>query len=155
MRELVKLPNKLLRQKSMPVKEIDAEIKALVKDMVEYIQMHRADEVKPLSVSAPQMGEMVRVIAFRRNPLSMEEDDIQVLINPEIVYEKGMYMVNEGCLSMPGKSFTLKRAKLVKVRGLTLDGTERSFRGRDLLAEVFQHEINHLDGILIDRIGRH
>ena len=154
MRELVKVPSKLLRQKSKPVKKIDSKIKALAKDLVEFIQLHRADEIRPLSLSACQLGELVRVIAFRRNSLSMEEDDIQVLINPEIIYSKGRYLVNEGCLSMPDKSFPVRRAKIVKIRGLTLDNEIRSFRGRDLLAEAFQHEMNHLDGILIDQIGR-
>ena len=152
MRELIKLPNPLLRQKSQPVKRIDSKVKSLAKDMVEFMQLRQGDKFRPIGLSAPQLGDLLRVIAFSRNPMSGEED-IQVLINPELVYHKGSHLVSESCLSLPGKVFTLRRAKLVKIRGLTLDKVVRSFRARDLLAQVFQHELNHLDGILIDQVG--
>jgi len=154
MRKLVKVPNKLLRQKSEPVKKIDSEIKALASDMVEFMHLRQDDKLHPIGLSAPQLGELLRVIAFSRNPMFIEGDEIQVLINPELVYQKGSQLVSESCLSLPGKEFTLQRAKLVKIRGLTLDGVQRSFRGRGLLAQVFQHELNHLDGILIDRLSK-
>jgi len=154
MRKLVKVPNKLLRQKSEPVKTIDSEIKALASDMVEFMHLHQVDKLQPVGLSAPQLGELLRVIAFSRNPMFIEGDDIQVLINPELVYQKGSQLVSESCLCLPGKVFTLQRAKLVKIRGLTLDGVKRSFRGRGLLAQVFQHELNHLDGILIDKLSK-
>lgn len=153
MRELITLPNQLLRQKSMPVKSIDSKIKALASDMVEFIQLYRADKLRPIGLSACQLGELVRVIAFRQNPVSLDEEDIQVVINPELVYAKNNCLVRESCLSIPGKEFTLRRAKIVKIRGLTLDGELRSFRGRGLLAQVFQHALNLLDGTLIDLIG--
>ncbi|MBA7668249.1 Peptide deformylase [subsurface metagenome] len=153
MRELVKLPNPLLRQKSKPVKTIDSKIKALASEMVEFIQLRQADKMRPIGLSACQLGELVRVIAFSRNPMSIEED-IQVLINPELVYAKSSHLVIESCLGIPGKEFTLRRHKIVKIRGLTLDGVGRSFRGRGLLAQVFQHELNHLDGVLIDQIRK-
>lgn len=153
MRELVKLPDELLRQKSEPVKKIDKRIKELAQEMVEFMRHHPADSLRPIGLSAVELGELVRVIAFRRNPTSPEAD-IQVLINPELVYQKGHRLVYESCLSIPGKRFTVRRAKLVKIRGLTLDGTMRSFRGRDILAQVFQHELNHLDGILLDTLVR-
>ena len=151
MKELLTVPNPLLRQRSKPVKRIDSKIKALANEIVQFMQLHRADKIRPISLSACQLGELVRVIAFRRNSVSIDEDDIQVLINPTLVYAKGVHPVIEACLSIPGKKFTLRRAKLVKIRGLTLDGKERSFRGRDLLAQVFEHELNHIDGVLIDQ----
>lgn len=154
MRELVKLPNPLLRQRSQPVKKIDSEIKALASDMVEFMQLRQVESFRPIGLSAPQLGELLRVIAFSRNPMFIEGDDIQVLINPELVYQKGSQLVRESCLSLPGKVFTLQRAKLVKIRGLTLDGVKRSFRGRGLLAQVFQHEIDHLEGLLIDKLDK-
>ena len=153
MRELVKLPSELLRQRSKPVKRIDSEVKGLAKEMVEFIHLRQDSKLRPVGLAAPQLGELVRVIAFSRNPMSIEED-IQVLINPELVYQKGNHLVRESCLSIPGKEFILRRAKIVKIRGLTLDKVVRSFRARDLLAQVFQHELNHLDGILIDQIGK-
>jgi len=151
-RELIKLPNPLLRLKSQPVKKIDRGVKELALEMVDFMRLHRGDAARPVGLSAVQLGELVRIIAFRGNPQSQEELRVQVLINPELVYEKGHQVVNESCLSIPGRTFALRRAKIVKIRGLTLDGVVRSFRGRDLLALVFQHEIGHLDGILIDKL---
>ncbi len=148
MRELIKLPNELLRQKSQPVKKIDRGIKELALEMVDFMRLHRGDAARPVGLSAVQLGKLVRVIAFSRNPESPEGMQVQVLINPEVVYLKGHQVV-----SIPGRTFALRRAKLAKIRGLTLDGTMRSFRGRDILAQVFQHELNHLDGILIDTLG--
>jgi len=152
-RELITLPNEILRGKSEPVKDIDSEIKALAGEMIEFMRLNQKNDWKPIGLSAVQLGELVRMFAFYTNP-PVENGDIQVLINPELVYEKGNYLVKESCLSLPGRTFVLKRAKIVKVRGLTLDGTSRTFRGRDLLAQVFQHEIDHLNGILIDQLGK-
>lgn len=152
--ELITLPNPLLRQKSKPVKTVDSEVKALARELVQFIQLHRADNIRPISLSACQLGELVRLIAFKRNPISLDEDDTQVLINPILVYAKGSHLVPESCLSIPGKAFTLRRARIVKIRGLTLDNVQKSFRAHDLLAQVFQHELNHLDGILIDQIEK-
>ncbi|GAJ00068.1 unnamed protein product [marine sediment metagenome] len=154
MRELIKLPDELLRQKSEPVETIDRGIKELALEMVDFMRLHRGDELRPIGLSAVQLGELVRVVAFRGNPQSQEELQVQVLINPEVVYLKGHQIVHESCLSIPGRTFALKRAKIIKIRGITLDGVVRSFRGRDILAQVFQHELNHLDGILIDTLVR-
>jgi len=148
--ELVKVPSQLLRQRSKEVKEIDS-IRELAQEMVDFLNSHHTDEPAPIAVSAPQLGQLVRVIAFRRN--AAPDGDIQVLVNPTLVYAKGFHIVTEECLSLPGKSFMVRRHKIVKIRGLTLNGEQRSFRGRDLLAQVFQHELGHLDGILIDKIG--
>lgn len=153
MRELVKVPSRLLRQKSKPVKTVDSEIRALARDLVQFMVLHQGNKLKPISLSAPQLGELVRMIAFRRNPISIDEDDIQVLINPTIVYAKAFCLVVESCLSIPRKEFTVRRPKIIKIGGLTLDGVGRSFRGRGLLAQVFEHELNHLDGLLIDQHG--
>ncbi|GAI63255.1 unnamed protein product [marine sediment metagenome] len=152
MRELVKLPNELLRQKSEPVETIDRGIRELALEMVDFMRLHRGDAANPVGLSAVQLDELVRVITFRGNPQSQEELQVQVLINPEVVYLKGHQIVNESCLSIPGRTFTLRRAKLVKIKGLTLAGEMRSFRGRDILAQVFQHELNHIDGVLIDKL---
>ena len=154
MTELIKVPSRLLMQKSKPVEKVDSKIKSLANDMVQFIQLHRDDKEWPAGLAACQLGKLLRIIAFRRTPASFEEDDIQVVINPKLVYAKGNYLILESCLSIPGKVFVLRRAKIVKIRGLTLDGEERSFRGRDLLAQVFQHELNHLDGVLIDQVGK-
>lgn len=151
MAELVKVTSKQLRQKSKEVEDLDS-IRGLSQEMVDFLVAHATDKPAPIGVSAPQMGKLVRVMAFRRN--ASPDGDIQVLINPTLVYSKGFHVVREGCLSLPGKLFMVRRPKTVKIRGLTLDGEQRSFRGRDELAQVFQHELDHLDGILIDQVGK-
>lgn len=151
MAELVKVPSELLKQKSEPVKNIDS-IRELAQEMVDFLKSHATDVPPPVAVSAPQLGKLVRVIAFRRN--ATPDGDIQVVVNPTFVYGKGAHVVSESCLSLPGKRFALRRHKIVKIHGVTLDGTERSFRGRDVLAQVFEHELGHLDGILIDKVGK-
>ncbi|GAI83096.1 unnamed protein product, partial [marine sediment metagenome] len=102
MRELIKLPDELLRQKSQPVETIDRKIKELALEMVDFIRLHRGDAASPVGLSAVQLGELVRVIAFRGNPQSQEELQVQVLINPELVYHKGHQVVSESCLNIPG-----------------------------------------------------
>lgn len=153
MRDLVKLPNVLLRQPSLPVDVIDSSVKELAREMTEFILRHQDVKIRPVGLSAVQLGELVRMFAFVDNPEAGKdvEASVQVVINPELVYMKGIHRVTEGCLSVPGKTFELKRAKIVKVRGLNLDGQVRSFRGRDFLAQVFQHEYDHLEGILVDQ----
>jgi peptide deformylase len=151
-RELIKLPNYLLRQKSQPVVAIDSAIKGLAEEMIQFILQHQNVKIKPVGLSAVQLGEPVRMFAFVTNPEAGRDVlvDTSIVINPEMVYMKGSHRVTEACLSVPGKTFNLKRAKIVKIRGLGLDGEIHSFRGRDFMAQVFQHEYDHLDGILID-----
>jgi len=149
--ELVKAPSELLRRRSKLVKDIDS-IRELAQEMVDFLHSHAADVPPPISVSAPQLGQLVWVIAFRRN--ATPNGAIQVLINPTLVYGKGFHLVPESCLSLPGKVFMVRRHKTVKIRGLTLDGEQRSFRGRDVLAQTFEHAIDQLNGILIDQVGK-
>ena len=151
--EIVTVPNTILRKKSELIKKITPTVKKVAKEMITFMDSHSEDEKKPIGISACQLNHSLRVIAFRRNSGSMDREDIQVLINPELIYAKKQHNVTESCFSLPGKIYGLKRSKVVKIRGLTLDGTSHSFRGRDLLAQVFQHELNHLDGVLIDTIG--
>ncbi len=151
--ELVKAPDPILRQASKPIGKITPKVKELAEEMVNFMDDHSKDATKPIGLSACQLGHSVRMIAFWSNPQSLGREDIVILINPEFVYTKGHHTVNESCLSLPGKFYLIKRYKLVKIRGLMPNGTSRSFRGRDLLGQVFQHELNHLDGVLIDSIG--
>jgi peptide deformylase len=155
MRELVKLPSSVLRKPSKSVGKIDSKIKMLAGDLVDFIQQHQKDKFRPVGLSAIQLGVPVRMFAFVTNPEAGEDviPDIEVIINPELVYAKDKRLVRESCLSMPGKIFTLQRAKVVKIKGLNLAGENRSFRGHGLLAQCFQHELNHQDGILLDHIS--
>lgn len=151
--ELVVAPASILRKKSEEVKKITPKTIKIAEEMVNFLHEHSSDNPMPIGLSACQLGHSIRIIAFRQNPMLKDRNDIIVLINPVLVYGKGQHVVGEGCLNLPGKTYLLKRSKIVKIRGMTLDGSPRSFRGRDTLAQVFQHELEHLDGVLIDSIG--
>lgn len=151
--EIVVVPATILRKKSLTIKEITPKVKDLALEMVNFMDSHSKDDRFIVGLSAIQLGHPVRMITFRSNPESLNKDDIVVLINPVLVYAKKQYTVREGCLSIPGKIYSVRRSKIVKIRGKTLDNVPHSFRGRDLLAQVFQHELDHLDGVLIDSIG--
>jgi len=153
MRRLLIVPSPILRQKCEPMVDSYQELRSLVQDMADYMYDHRNGEIAPIGLAAPQLGESVRVMVFYLNSEFRERDGIQELINPTILRTKKLIKRTETCLSIPGKVFSLKRYDIVKIQGFTLDGRSRTFRSRGLLAQVFQHEVNHLDGVLIDEIG--
>ena len=143
MRKLLVVPDLRLRQKSEPVKSIDAYVKELAQEM-----LMRLSPMKAVGFSAVQFGELIRLIVVRVRGLEV------VLVNPEIVKQVGEHVVREGCKSVPGKLFAVKRPKIVKVRGLNLDGQVKAVKGRDFLAQALAHEVDHCDGVMIDKIGR-
>lgn len=139
-RELLTIPDMRLRQKCKSIENIDSYVKELAQEMLSQLTPRKA-----VGFAAPQFGELVRLIVVRVRGLEV------VLINPEVVKTRGEHVAVEGCRSIPGKLFAVPRPKLVKVRGLGLDGQVHSVKGHDLLAQVLLHEMNHLDGLLIDR----
>ena len=151
LREVLKFPDKRLREISTPIDEISDEIRELAHDLLEVMY----DE-PGIGLAAPQLGETVRLIVVdtewtaqdaERNPL--------VLINPEIVERCGKIVWNEGCLSVPDFEADVQRMANVRLRALNLEGEEVEIDASELQAVCFQHEIDHLDGILfIDRISR-
>ena len=151
LREVLKFPDKRLRTVSEPIAEVTDEIRALANDMLEVVY----DE-PGIGLAAPQVGEPVRLIVVdtqwtqdgaERNPL--------VLVNPEIHDPQGRIVWTEGCLSVPDFEAEVERAERVRLRARDLDGNEITIEASDLQAVCFQHEIDHLDGILfIDRISR-
>ncbi len=96
-----------------------------------------------VGLAAPQVGVPLRVIVIG----IPEEKDI-VLINPEIVRRKGERMVTEGCLSIPGYFGVVKRAESVRVKARDVRGRETKINADELLAQVLEHEIDHLNGVL-------
>ena len=94
-------------------------------------------------LAAPQVGVQKRVFVYDVG------DGPEVLINPEIVESEGEWYHDEGCLSIPGLRLGIIRPQRVHLRGLDLDGNERSLEGEDFLGRVFQHEVDHLDGVLM------
>ena len=152
-RELRTVPDKILRVPCEPVKDINDEVKSIAEDLVDFLCDHRTDDPFPCSISAPQLGESIRVMAFYHNPSYRQREGIDVLINPELTKASKFAILTETCLSIPGKEFAVRRAKRVKVKGLNIYGKFKSYKATDLFAQILQHEIDHLDGKLIDKTG--
>jgi len=135
---------KFLRKRSGMVSGIDAEIKVLVSDMIETMNAH-----KGVGLAAPQVGVLKRIIVIKVN-----DKDIP-LINPFIAGKsKETGLLEEGCLSLPGRSLEIKRFTEVDVKALDIDGNELNINLEGLLARIFQHELDHLDGkLILDRVS--
>ena len=162
--KILTYPDPVLRKKCDPVEEIDDALIQLLDDMVD--TMYQAPGI---GLAAPQVGVTKRVIVADIKPReraeeSTEEQEILLppdrselieLINPEIVFSDGEIVGEEGCLSIPGFVSDVKRKYEVVVEGYNRDGELIEIKCEDLLAREFQHEIDHIDGILfIDRLGR-
>ena len=150
LRDIIILPDKRLRQKSEPVKAVNAEVRALVDDMFE--TMYKAPGV---GLAAIQIGVAQRIVTVDTAKKD-EPKQPQVFINPEIVWtseEKNTY--EEGCLSIPEYYEEVERPSEVKVRFMDLQGKAQEVAAEGLLATVLQHEIDHLNGVLfIDHISK-
>ena len=145
LREIVKYPDPVLEQPGEPVTEFNDELARLVDDMFE--SMYAA---KGIGLAAPQIGLSKRLTVIDLSFKEKREDRI-VLINPEIVSREGKQYEEEGCLSLPEIREKVSRAARVRVRAQDLKGRWFETDGEELLARAFQHEIDHLDGILFFR----
>jgi peptide deformylase len=132
------VPDPVLRQKAKRVRSIDKSIHRLIDNMVE--TMHAASGV---GLAAPQVGIPLRVIV-----IGLPEEEELALINPQIVRKTGERLVHEGCLSIPGYFAQVRRAEVVRVKGLDYTGKEIRLRANELLAQALEHEIDHINGIL-------
>ncbi len=153
-RDVVTSENPLLRQKSKRVTSFSSALERLVDDMFD--TMHAANG---LGLAAPQIGALQRVFVVELPEELDEEGQVTmpaeryVLVNPEIVRRRGQQEMVEGCLSVPGFRGMVKRSTQVVIKGQDLKGHGVRYRAEGLLAQAFQHELDHLDGILyIDRI---
>lgn len=136
----------VLRMKPKPVEDIDDKIKTLVTDMIE--TMYDAPGV---GLAANQIGVMKQIAVFDAH----DELGPRVMINPEILELSGEWNYEEGCLSVPGYSWEIKRPAFARVRALDLDGEEVEYAGDGVLGRVLQHEIGHLQGgLLIDVLDK-
>jgi len=146
-RKLLVVENRLLRKKSEPVKTIDG----VVREVAEFLEYQMTLEHYGRGASgfaAVQFGELIRVIIFKWDTLTN-----LVLVNPEIISERDSVTILEECFSIPDHAFIVTRPKMVKCRGLNLNGETVTIKGRDSLARLLKHEVDHLDGILIDEIA--
>jgi len=141
-REIIKYPDPILQKPTEPVTEFNAELQSLVDDMFE--SMYAAQGI---GLAAPQIGISKRLtvidLSFKKNP----EEKI-VLINPKIIHKEGKQNEEEGCLSLPEIREKVSRATKVRVQAQDVHGNPFEMDGEELLARAFQHEIDHLDGIL-------
>ena len=139
MMKILTYPDPVLRQKSTPIDAVNDEIRGIVDEMLEV--MYKDEGV---GLAAPQVGISKRIIVLDSGEGPM------ALLNPEII-QKGEeeQAIEEGCLSLPGIRLDLVRPTHIVVRGLNDQGDVTEIEMDGLLARVLQHEIDHLDGILI------
>ena len=140
--KIVKYPEPVLSQPGEPVTEFDAELKKLVDDMFETMYASQG-----IGLAAPQVAVAKRVTVI---DLSLGKDPAQklVLVNPEIIFREGKQYEEEGCLSFPEIREKVQRAAKVRIRAQDLKGKWFEMDGEELLSRAFQHEIDHLDGML-------
>jgi peptide deformylase len=137
-----KYPDPVLRKVAEKVTDISTELCRLSGDMIETMRAARG-----IGLAANQIGVSLRIISIE---LGLEKEPLPlILINPEIVEVASEEIAEEGCLSLPGFYETVKRARQVSVKAITLEGKEFSMECEGLLARAFQHEIDHLNGILL------
>lgn len=140
--KILQYPHKILRQKCQPVIRIDEKIRKLAEDMKETMISQAG-----VGLAASQIGELIQLIICQTNQGPL------VLINPQVIGQKGKIMAQEGCFSFPNLFLPIKRAEEIEVKFLNLANEEINLKTNGLLARVIQHEIDHLNGILfIDRL---
>jgi peptide deformylase len=146
-RQIVTLPDPILRRKARPVTRFDAELQTLIDDMID--TMRAAPGV---GLAAPQVGIPQRVIVVEYSEAEENAEapkKLYVMVNPEIKsaseeIEDGL----EGCLSVPGWQGEVTRALAVTVRGQTRRGKPMKVKAQGWMARIFQHEIDHINGVV-------
>lgn len=131
-------PDALLRGKASPVKEVNGAIRSLMEEMIVFMSEHQA-----IGLAAPQVGFAKRVFVADIG------NGLLALANPEIFIPQGKEFMEEGCLSLPNIRVGVPRPQSIVVRGLNADGREIEREVQGLMARVIQHEIDHLNGVLI------
>ncbi len=147
--EILKYPNPLLKKKCEKVDHIDSDTQRLINDMIDTMY-----DANGIGLAASQVGVLSRIIVVDVSPIDQEKD-LLTIINPEIVSEEGEIEHEEGCLSLPEFRENVKRRKKVKVIGISPEGKEIMLDADGILAIALQHEIDHLNGVLLlDRVSR-
>lgn len=141
-REVLTYPQAVLQKQAKAVPKIDAATKKLVEDMVATMRA-----ASGLGLAANQVGVLQKVFVYD------DGNGLGIMINPKIVKRSGEQVGVEGCLSVPGLQGEVKRANEVVVTGTDLNGKAVKIKAEGLLARIFQHEIDHLEGTLfLDRV---
>jgi peptide deformylase len=140
--EVLTNQNPVLRKISKPVRAVTKEIRDLISNMEETMKV-----APGIGLAAPQVGVLQRII------IADIGDGLHVLINPKVAKKSGKQTIVEGCLSVPGAEGPVERALKVTIKAKSIKGENITVEAEGLLATVFQHEIDHLDGkLFIDRI---
>ena len=146
--EILKFPHPALKKRCEQVEQVDDDVKQLICDMRE--TMYQANGV---GLAACQVGVPQRIIVMDVSPLDPNHGFFAI-INPEIVFEEGEVDYEEGCLSVPDCTEKIKRKEKIRVKGISVEGKEMEVAGEGILAFALQHEIDHVNGILIlDRLS--
>ena len=137
--------NSCLREKAERVEKIDVEVLQILDNMVETMQ-----KIKGVGLAAPQVGINKRMFV-----IDVGDNKIRKVINPEILeLSDEIEIIEEGCLSIPGVFKSVKRASRVKIKYLNEKGEEIIEEAEEFLARAFQHEYDHLEGVLfVDRLS--
>ena len=152
LREIVYLPNPILRKKAKPVTKFDKDLQTLIDDMIETLR-----EAPGVGLAAPQINlpMQLAVIEYAEGEEDQEEGDpplpkkLYVLINPEIIKTSEEKILGiEGCLSIPGLIGEVERHESVQVKALNRHGNPVKLKVKGWMARIFQHEIDHLNGVL-------
>jgi peptide deformylase len=149
-RPVLVAPDLLLRRVARRCPEVDSRNSALVADLLATMRSN----VGCVGLAAPQIGALARVVVVdvTADPRA-DAHGIILLVNPEIVFAAGAQAGREGCLSLPGLTASIRRAANVVVAGLSIRGEDVLIEARGFEARVLQHELDHLDGVLIhDRV---
>jgi len=133
------LPDPVLRQKARKVSKIDDSLRKLIDDMIDTMR-----DANGIGLAANQVGILQCIVVIE----IPEEEQVRVLINPQMVRREGERVVEEGCLSIPGYRGELTRSLKVRVRALDRDGKTVRIKGEGLLAQALEHEIDHINGTL-------
>ncbi|HON14199.1 MAG TPA: peptide deformylase [Treponema sp.] len=143
--EIITLGNEVLRQKALPIQDIDAQVKVLAQEMIE--TMHRG---RGIGLAGPQVGLLQRIFVVQ-----IDGDSPRVFINPTIIgTSPEISQYEEGCLSIPGLYADVTRPEKVTVQAWNERGRPFTLDAEGLLARVIQHEYDHLEGVLfIDRLS--
>jgi peptide deformylase len=157
LRKIVTLPEAVLRRKAHTVTKVDKNLQTVIDDMIETMR-----EAPGVGLAAPQIGLSERIIVveyFEREEDEEKEDapkKVWTLLNPEIVKSSDETLLGvEGCLSIPGLVGEVERHAAIQVKGLNRYGKPTKIKAEGWLARIFQHEIDHLNGVLFpDRATR-
>lgn len=153
--KVVTVPDKVLKCKAKPVERIDEEIRSLIEDMRQTMHRHNG-----IGLAAPQVGRSIQlaVVEAKKNDRPDSDSNVEipftVLINPKIISASSNRVSDfEGCLSIPGVEVKVERPEMISIQFQDESGDNKNLKVNGLFSRIVQHEIDHLNGILITDHG--